>query len=80
MSYCGWVEEKKAVRMSCCSPMGGWVGGWVTYVDDGGGEESSHIDLALEGGGGRGLVHAAQGHAVFAWRGEVSGWVGGWVG
>ena len=33
--WVGWVEEEKAVRMSCCGVcMGGWVGGWVGWVEE----------------------------------------------
>ena len=39
----GWVEEKKAVRMSYCD---GWVGGWV------GGRRTSLTTLYSKGLGG----------------------------
>ena len=73
------IEESKAVRRSYCELgvgcVGGWVGGWFTYV-------VGHLDpefvLGLEG-----LELADQlGHVpadlvVPLWEG---GWVGGWVG
>ena len=69
----GWVdrevEENEAVGMRCCGlGVGGWVGGWVVYLQ---GfyffRPLDFLELGIEVGGGELL-------------GYVGGWVGGWVG
>ena len=73
----GWVGERKERKgnewASSCVWMDGWVGGWKTYLGEGG-LKPVHDLLVFtreEGAGG------VQKHACLEW---VGGWVGGWVG